>query len=59
MEFEGKVPVELQLFVSELNRRVVLQNTELKGLQIDSQLFEKIQTHLGQTHFFEIQMGSS
>ena len=58
MEFEGNVPVELQVFVSDLNRRVVLQNTQLKGLQIDSQLFEKIQSHIGSTNFFEIQMGS-
>ncbi len=59
MEFEGKIPVELQVFVSELNRRVVLQNSGLKGLQIDSTLFERIQSQLGQTHFFEIQMGSN
>ena len=58
MEFEGKIPVEIQVFVADLNRRVVLQNSELKGLQIDSLLFEKIQSHIGQTNFFEIQMGT-
>jgi DNA polymerase III subunit alpha len=58
MEYEGNVPVELQVFVADLNRRVVLQNSQLKGLQIDSELFEKIQSQIGQTNFFEIQMGS-
>ena len=58
MEFEGKIPVEIQVFVAELNRRVVLQNSQLKGLQIDSLLFEKIQSQIGQTNFFEIQMGT-
>ncbi len=59
MEYEGEIPLELQVFVSELNRRVVLEDSPLKGLQMDSQLFEKIQSHLGQTGFFEIQMRSS
>lgn len=58
MEFEGPIPLELQIFVSDLNRRVVIQNSNLKGLKIGSELFEKIQGQLGNTGFFEIQMGS-
>lgn len=57
MEFEGSVPVELQLFIQDLGRKVVLQNSPVKGLKIHSELLEKIHSQMGQTQFFEIQMG--
>ncbi|MFP5520231.1 MAG: DNA polymerase III subunit alpha [Bdellovibrionia bacterium] len=52
--YQGTIPVYLQLVLDEYHRKVTIESDEIKGLIVNSNLFEDIQAQFGTTNFIEI-----
>lgn len=52
--YSGSIPVQLEVLLPEIERRVVLDCPELAGVRVCNELFESIHALTGRTDFMEI-----